>query len=81
MTPVKWTKLKPKGKHLDEDDRDFWIASLVAIQTNLFSRQHSNAFDMPRVDTMDKKSIFTFSQTYHRGFYTSTCSETYQNVL
>ena len=23
MTPVKWTKLKPKGKHLDEDDRDF----------------------------------------------------------
>lgn len=23
MTPVKWTKLKPKGKHLDEDDRKY----------------------------------------------------------
>ena len=23
MTPVKWTKLKPKGKHLDEDDREY----------------------------------------------------------
>ena len=23
MTPVKCTKLKPKGKHLDEDDREY----------------------------------------------------------
>ena len=23
MTPVKYTKLKPKGKHLDEDDREY----------------------------------------------------------
>ncbi|WP_347300629.1 helix-turn-helix domain-containing protein [Dolosigranulum savutiense] len=23
MTPVKWTKLKSTGKHLDEDDREY----------------------------------------------------------
>lgn len=23
MTPVKYTKLKPNGKHLDEDDREY----------------------------------------------------------
>jgi len=39
--------------------------STTKLHLNLFSRQYSNAFVMPGVVTMDKKLIFTFSQTYH----------------